>query len=69
MYEVRLKIDKVVDVSSIIRKVVYERLGIEVNSFYKKKIETPEKDLYIYIFGLFHLYMENILIVHVNFLH
>ena len=50
MYEVRLKIDKVVNVSSIIRKVVYETLGIEVNSFYKKKIETPEKDLYIYIF-------------------
>ena len=38
MYEVRLKIDKVVNVSSIIRKVVYETLGIEVNSFYKKKI-------------------------------
>ena len=50
MREVRLKIDKVVDVAEIIKKVVKKELQIDVNSFYKKRIETTEKELYIYVF-------------------
>ena len=50
MREVRLKIDKVVDVAEIIKRVVKNKLRIDVNSYYKKRIETTEKDLYIYVF-------------------
>ena len=50
MREVRLMINKVVDVPSLVSKIAKEKLGVEVDSFYNKKIETEEKTLYIYSF-------------------
>lgn len=50
MREVRLMINKVVDVPSLVSKIAKEKLGVEVVAFYNKKIETEEKTLYIYSF-------------------
>ncbi|MBR3617539.1 MAG: hypothetical protein IKN46_02555 [Acholeplasmatales bacterium] len=50
MREVRLMINKVVDVPPLVSKIVKEKLGVEVDAFYNKKIETEEKTLYIYSF-------------------
>lgn len=50
MREVRLMINKVVDVPSLVSKIAKEKLGVEVGAFYNKKIEAEEKTLYIYSF-------------------
>lgn len=50
MLEVKLKIEKVVDVDQIIKKVVKEKKDVDVSSFYNKKISAEEKNIYIYVF-------------------